>query len=139
MGDDRSRDLTIRDVSEASGLTAHTLRYYERIGLMIPVTRAETGHRQYSAIAVEWVTLLCYLRETGMPIAEMKRFADLVRMGPESVPDRLALLRDHRSAITEQIERLQDALNVVDAKITDYSEGNATTPPVPNDTSGGHQ
>ena len=120
--------LTISEVSDATGLSVHTLRYYERIGLMIPVERAESGHRRYSITAVEWLTLLRRLRDTGMPIAEMKRFSALLRSGDETVPSRLALLKRHRESIEQQIAHLQDTLEVVDAKIAAYSEGNATAP-----------
>lgn len=132
MSDDRTgRHLTIREVSEDSGLTPHTLRYYERIGLMIPVERTEGGHRHYTEAAVEWVTLLRHLRDTGMPIADMSRFAELVRQGPDSVPDRLHLLQGHRNAITRQIAVLTSALGVLEDKIAVYAAGEAVTPPTP--------
>lgn len=123
--------LTIREVSQGTGLTPHTLRYYERIGLMIPVERTDGGHRHYTAAAVEWVTLLRHLRQTGMPIADMVRFAELVRQGPESVPQRLQLLRRHHEAITGQIDGLVAAREALDAKIAVYAAGEAATPPTP--------
>ncbi len=126
-----SQRLTIREVSEGTGLTPHTLRYYERIGLMAPVERTDGGHRHYTAAAVEWVTLLRHLRETDMPIADMSRFAELVRQGPESVPERLQLLRRHHEAITGRIEALAAARDALDAKIVVYAAGEAETPPVP--------
>lgn len=125
----REPTLTIRDISEASGLSPHTLRYYERIGLMVPVSRGANGHRRYTPGEAEWVTLLRHLRDTGMPIAEMLRFAQLVRGGGETVPDRLALLRAHRDAIVSRIETLHATLAVVDAKIATYEAGAASTPP----------
>lgn len=124
----RESTLTIRDISEASGLSPHTLRYYERIGLMVPVSRDASGYRRYTPDEVEWVTLLRHLRETGMPIAEMLRFAQLVRSGPETVPDRLELLRGHREAMVQQIEALNATLAAVDVKIAAYECGAAPTP-----------
>lgn len=125
----REPTLTIRDISEASGLSPHTLRYYERIGLMVPVSSNPSGHRRYSSDEAEWVTLLRHLRETGMPIAEMLRFAELVRGGVETVPDRLDLLRDHRDAMVRQIETIMATLAAIDAKIATYECGAAPTPP----------
>lgn len=124
--------LTISEVSDATGLSAHTLRYYERIGLMIPVERAESGHRRYSITAIEWLTLLQRLRATGMPIADMKEFATLLRSGDDTVPSRLALLKRHRESIKEQISALEDTLEVVDAKIAAYGTGHATAPSIPD-------
>ncbi len=133
MTDDQpGRRLSIREVSDITGLTPHTLRYYERIGLMIPVERTRGGHRHYTEGAIEWVTLLRHLRATGMPIAEMGRFAELVRNGPDSVPDRLRLLRNHRDAITRQIASLTSTLGVLDDKIAVYAAGEAVTPPMPD-------
>lgn len=125
--------LTISEVSNATGLSVHTLRYYERIGVMIPVERADSGHRRYSIAAVEWLTLMSRLRATGMPIAEMKRFADLLRSGDKTVPSRLALLQKHRASIDQQIAHLQQTRDVVDAKIAAYSTGAATAPPLDGD------
>lgn len=123
-----SDQLSIRDVSAASGLSAHTLRYYERIGLMTPVARNASGHRRYTDFTIEWVILLRHLRSTGMSIAEMLRFAELVRGGPETVADRLDLLKQHRTEILEQIESLQSTLIVLDQKIGAYERGDAITP-----------
>ena len=130
--DNLSPYLTISEVSNATGLSAHTLRYYERIGLMIPVERAESGHRRYSITAIEWLTLLRRLRATGMSIADMQEFATLLRSGEETVPSRLALLKRHRESIEQQIAGLQETLEVVDAKIAAYSSGHATAPSVPD-------
>ncbi len=123
-----SEQLSIRDVSIASGLSAHTLRYYERIGLMEPVARNASGHRRYTDFTIEWVILLRHLRSTGMSIADMLRFAELVRGGPETVPDRLDLLKRHRREILERIDALQSTLTVLDRKIDTYERGDAITP-----------
>lgn len=129
--------LTISEVSAATGLSAHTLRYYERIGLMIPVERGEGGRRRYSITAVEWLTLLGRLRATGMSIADMKEFATLLRSGEDTVPLRLALLQRHRDSIKQQIATLQQTLDTVDAKIAAYSVGSATAPTSPDQETDG--
>ncbi len=120
--------LTISEVSEATGMSPHTLRYYERIGLMIPVERAESGHRRYSMDAVGWLAFLGRLRGTGMPIADMKRMADLMKSGDETVPMRLAILRRHRESIKSQIAELEHTLDAVDAKIAAYDSVATATP-----------
>ena len=76
-----SAELTIAEVAERTGLTRHTLRYYERDGLMLGVDRAGSGHRRYSERDLGWIELITKLRATGMPIREVRRYAELVRDG----------------------------------------------------------
>ncbi len=118
--------LTISEVSSAIGMSPHTLRYYERIGLMHPVERAESGHRRYSMDAIGWLEFLRRLRATGMPIADMKRMVDLMREGDATIPDRLVILRDHQHAIERQIADLHRTLGEVNAKIAAYGEAVAS-------------
>jgi len=73
--------LSIDEVSRRTGLTAHTLRYYERIGLIAPVTRAAGGQRRYAAADLDWIAFLLRLRETRMPVARMQEFATLRSQG----------------------------------------------------------
>src|SRR5689334_15886809 len=73
--------FSIQQVAEQTGLSVDTLRYYERIGLIEPVRRAENGHRRYGQHDIAWLQLLIRLRETGMPLAQMSRFAQLRRQG----------------------------------------------------------
>lgn len=79
-----SEALTIQEVAERTALSPHTLRYYERVGLLEAPDRAASGHRRYGEGDLEWLTLLKRLRATGMPIREMRRYAELVRQGDES-------------------------------------------------------
>jgi DNA-binding transcriptional MerR regulator len=74
-----SDELTISEVAGRTGLTRHTLRYYERDGLMLGVGRAGSGHRRYSERDLGWIELITKLRATGMPIGEVRRYAELVR------------------------------------------------------------
>lgn len=113
--------LTIQQVSNQTGLSEHTLRYYENIGLIDGVDRAENGHRRYSSADVGWIEFLKCLRATGMPVAQMLEYARLVREGNDTTPDRLALLEDHRAAVLAQIEELQRFVTVLDHKIDIYS------------------
>lgn len=116
-------ELTIHEVAEQTGFSTHTLRYYERAGLLIsPVTRAESGHRRYGPDDVEWLGFLKCLRSTGMPIREMKRFAELVRQGEHTHRARRALLEAHRARILRNMQELQDNLAAVEWKINFYKE-----------------
>ncbi len=111
--------LTIADVAERTGVTAHTLRYYERIGLL-DVARDAAGHRVYDARDYARVVFLTRLRMTGMPIRELQRYVTLVAAGHESVPDRLQMLLDHRDAVRAQLHELAFALQTIEFKIAAY-------------------
>lgn len=110
---------SIREVSEAVGLTDHTLRWYERIGLLDRVARGSDGRRRFSDADVEWLKLLTRLRETGMPVAQMREYAELVR-GGAGFTERLALLVAHREQVTAQIAAQQACLELLDFKIANY-------------------
>lgn len=94
-------------MAEAIGVTAHTLRYYERAGLIRPVARNAGNQRRYSAADVEWMTFLLRLRQTGMPIAQMREYADLRQRGETTVEHRLRILEAHQLTVREQITRLR--------------------------------
>ena len=113
--------MTIAEAAERSGLTSHTLRYYERDGLMLfPVERSSSGHRRYSDRDLTWIELVTRLRATGMPIRDVRRYADLVRAGAGNEQERLELLRDHRRAVLDQLAEVQDHLGAIDRKIGIY-------------------
>ena len=113
--------LTIAEVSHQTGLTAHTLRYYERDGLMLSrVERAESGHRRYSERDLRWLSLLTGLRSTGMPIRDIKRYAALVRAGDGNERERLVLLLAHRARVQAQLTEAISHLRVIDHKIGVY-------------------
>jgi DNA-binding transcriptional MerR regulator len=104
-------------VAERTGLTGHTLRYYERDGLMLGVDRAGPGHRRYSERDLGWIELITKLRATGMPIREVRRYAELVRAGDGNEDERLALLA-HRERVRAQLETMTAYLDAIDMKIT---------------------
>ena len=114
--------LTIQQVSDKTGLSTHTIRYYERIGLISPVNRAANGHRRYSEHDLSWLDFLKCLRGTGMPISEMQRYVDLQRQGDFTIPDRVQLLKVHRRRIQAQIQDLNELLKRVEGKIGFYEE-----------------
>jgi DNA-binding transcriptional MerR regulator len=116
------RGLTIQDVAKLTGLSQHTLRYYERIGLLDPVGRAPSGHRRYAAADIDWLEFLTRLRTTRMPIRRMQRFADLRRRGDGTVTERRALLEEHRREVEARMRALEADLAVINDKITQYEE-----------------
>ncbi|HLA42793.1 MAG TPA: MerR family transcriptional regulator [Aggregatilineales bacterium] len=114
--------FTIQEVATATGLSEHTLRYYERIGLIEEINRAENGHRRYSSSDIGWIEFLKKLRATGMQVAQMQCYADYQRQGDHTLGDRIDLLKEHRQAVINQIENLQAFLSVLDYKIDYYTE-----------------
>jgi DNA-binding transcriptional MerR regulator len=116
-----SAELTIAEVAERTGLTRHTLRYYERDGLMLGVGRAGSGHRRYSERDLDWIELITKLRATGMPIREVRRYADLVRAGDGNEDQRLALLRAHRERVRAQLDTMAAYLDAINMKISYYA------------------
>lgn len=119
--------LTISAAAEASGLTADTLRYYEKEGLTLqPPERSNSGQRRYAESDVRWLGTLVMLRKTGMPIRDIRRFVDLYRV-EGSEPDRLAILEAHREHVREQLREVQTHLAAIDRKIDFYTSSIPTT------------
>lgn len=115
--------FSIAEAADASGLSPDTLRYYERDGLMLrPVGRSATGHRRYTAADLQWIGLLNCLRGTGMPIRDVRRYAELVRGGAGNETARLDLLRAHRVQVLSQLAEVQEHLGAIDRKIGIYTE-----------------
>ncbi len=114
--------LTIQEVAEMTGLSAHTLRYYERIGLIQPVDRAASGHRRYSRDDLGWIEFLKKLRMTGMPIREMKLYADLMWQGDHTTVARRRLLERHRDRMQRKVQELNETLECIEWKIAHYRE-----------------
>jgi DNA-binding transcriptional MerR regulator len=115
--------LSIAQAAERTGLSADTLRYYERDGLLLrSVGRSSTGHRRYSDQDLRWIEMVTRLRATGMPIREVRRYADLVRQGDGNEAERLDLLRAHRQQVLAQLTEVQAHLGAIDAKIGIYED-----------------
>lgn len=112
--------LTVAQMAAAAGVSAHTLRYYERAGLIEPVARTSGNQRRYSQRDIAWLQFLLRLRETGMPIAQMREYAALRGEGPETTAARLALLEQHQARLREQIALARRHEKVLAAKITSY-------------------
>ncbi|WP_163097610.1 MerR family transcriptional regulator [Acidithiobacillus ferrianus] len=125
--------LTIQQAAKACGLTVHTLRYYERIGLIGPVPRQANRHRLYHAEDMQWLEFLLKLRTTGLPIAQMLRYAELRRLGNsiESVSERKAMLAQHTRTLEATLINMQQTIAILHGKLAMYTEMerqlNATT------------
>ena len=110
---------TTREAAEKCGLSQHTLRWYERIGLLDRVSRTADGRRRFSDADLDWLLLLSRLRATGMPVRDMLRYAELVRSGAGEA-ERVALLRGHRERVRQALLEQQECLKLLDAKIGNY-------------------
>lgn len=111
---------TIDEAAQRTGVSAYTLRYYERIGLLEPVGRASSGHRRYTGNDLGGVQFLTLLRQTGMPIRDMRRFVDLTRAGDQTVRQRVAVLEAHRDALAAQLALLNRHFAAIERKISVY-------------------
>ncbi|MDF2583980.1 MAG: MerR family transcriptional regulator [Mycobacterium sp.] len=115
--------LSIGEVAERTGLSVHALRFYEREGLLVgPVRRTTGGRRQYAAVDVDWLHICVKLRESGMPLADLRQFAALVRQGPGNEAERLELLDCHRRRVDAQIQALVECRAVIARKVDIYAD-----------------
>ena len=112
-------NYSIGDFARLTGLTAHTLRYYEKEGLLEP-ERKSNGQRFYSEKDLEWVTFIKRLKETYMPLKEIKQYATLRALGDSTLKERQDLLALHRENLIQEMALLQDHLNKLDLKIEYY-------------------
>ena len=118
----------IATTADRLGVSAHTLRYYERIGL-VRVERDASGRRRYDAASVRRLVFLTRMRTSGMPIRDLRRYIKLVEAGRDAVPERLALLTEHRDGLRARIDELRLALAATEYKIAVYTrelEGQTT-------------
>ena len=113
-------ELTIQGAATETGLSADTLRYYERIGLLPGIARSRSGHRRFSEDDLGWIRFLQRLRATGMPIEEIHRYGELMRQGDATSAERRQILEAHRDRITHELASLNDALDILDRKIAHY-------------------
>ncbi|WP_028648205.1 MerR family transcriptional regulator [Nocardiopsis sp. CNT312] len=112
--------FTPGEVAERFGLTLDTLRYYEREGLLRQVDRAPSGHRRYRADDVHLLGLIRCLRDTDMPIARLREFAELVRSGDHTITQRVQVLQTHLDLLERRIAELHDRQAVIQTKIDHY-------------------
>ena len=120
--DIQKEKLTIQEVTRATGLSAHTLRYYERIGLIHPIEREENTRRRYTPDDVGWINFLLKLRATGMSIKDMRRYAELQRQGDATLPERVEMLKALRDDVEARMDELNEHLKLIYYKIEVYQK-----------------
>ena len=118
---------TTRETAEKCGLSQHTLRWYERIGLLDPVARTADGRRRYSDADLDWILLLSRLRATGMPVRDMLCYAELVPSGAGE-QGLLVLLEGHREHVRQALRQQQECLELLNHKISAYERRLAAAP-----------
>ena len=115
-------DYSIKQVAEKTNLKAYVLRYYEREGLLPFVSRSKSGIRRYSEDDLEWLGLICCLKNTGMSIRQIKNFVELSMQGGETLKQRCDMLIEHKKNVEAQIEEMQKHLRKVVHKIKYFTE-----------------
>ncbi len=111
---------TIQEVAERTGISIYTLRYYEHIGLIHAIGRLQNSHRRYSDADIGWIEFLLKLRATGMPIQQMRAYAELQRLGDASLVERIEMLKTHQRQTEAHIRQLTDSLALINYKIQFY-------------------
>ncbi|QHW34678.1 MerR family transcriptional regulator [Paenibacillus rhizovicinus] len=111
---------TINEVAELCEMSVHTIRYYDKEGLLPFITRNKSGNREFSANSLELIRLICCLKNTGMPIKEIKRYIDLLMEGEQTSEMRRSMMVDHRKEVARQFNDLKKNLNLIDLKISHY-------------------
>ncbi|WP_068314201.1 MerR family transcriptional regulator [Polycladidibacter hongkongensis] len=114
--------MKIGELARRSGLSAHTLRYYEKYGLIPPPLRDSSGQRVYGEDALDWLAFLKHLKHTGMPLSKMRRYAHLRARGDTTFAARQNMLQEHRLAVLAQIGTLQSCLDALERKIAFYNQ-----------------
>ena len=112
--------LSIGELSKASGLSTHTLRFYEKLGVLKPADRSASRHRLYRPDAVAWLEFVLRLKITGMPLAEIRQYAELRARGDSTLRARLKILELHRKRLTSNIASLSENLEALDSKMKTY-------------------
>ena len=112
--------MRISEVSHQSGISPDTLRYYERIGLLPPVNRSESGIRDYSELDVRRIEFIKCMRTAGLPVEVLIKYYGLVQQGDATMEERKAILVEQRAEITARMDELQQTLDLLDYKIGFY-------------------
>lgn len=115
-------EYTIKQVSEKTGLSIYTLRYYDKEGLLPLLKRSESGIRKFSDNDIDWLGLICCLKNSGMSIEDIKKFMNLCLKGNDTLEARREMLVKHKAHILEQMKQLENSLNIINYKIEHYKE-----------------
>lgn len=111
--------INIKEVSEITGLSPYTIRYYEKEGIIPPIHR-DGGVRSFTDDNIAWIDMVICLKKTNMPINDIKKIVELSQLGDSTIDDRKAILLNHKSDIEAQIEELSKSLHKIDKKISFY-------------------
>lgn len=114
--------MLIAEAAAASGLSIDTVRYYERSGMLPAIARGSDGHRRFSRENVDWLTVLYWLRATGMPMRVMRRYATLVHAGDHTIPERKEILLEHGQRLARRREELDRCEELLAYKLDAYDE-----------------
>lgn len=114
--------MTIKEVSEKFDISQDTLRYYERVGMIPPVTRTPSGIRDYQESDLGWVELAICMRSAGLPVEALIEYVKLTQEGDKTIEARLQLLSEQRESLIEQQKKINDTLKRLDYKISRYEE-----------------
>lgn len=121
--------MRIAEAADACGLSAHTIRFYEKSGMLPEILRGPDGHRRFTPRLIEWLTLLYWLRETGMPLQQMRRFTTLAKAGDAGVAERRQILFEHACVLKAKRATLEKCESILAIKIASYgpdpNEGDA--------------
>lgn len=113
--------MRISEVSEQSGMSADTLRYYERIGLIPPVNRNGNGIRDYNNMDIKRVEFIKCMRNAGLPIEVLSQYVELVQQGDETIEARQEILKEQRKQLAAKMAEMQETLDLLDYKIDVYA------------------
>ena len=121
----QEKAYTIGEMAQRVGVAPSTLRYYDKEGLLPFVHRSHGNIRLFRESDISWLSVIECLKQTGMPIREIKKFVDWCMQGDATIPERLALIRQQRESVLKQMEQLQKTLDTLDFKLWYYETANA--------------
>ncbi|MEI4526393.1 MerR family transcriptional regulator [Priestia megaterium] len=111
---------SMKEMNEKTGLSAPTLRYYEKEGILPFVERDENGKRLYNDMNIEWIRFILALRSTGMPLAEIKRYVELYKQGESTIKERKNMMLQHKEAVEEEMSKTFKYLEQINYKLALY-------------------
>lgn len=115
-----SNFISIGELARQTGFSTHTLRYYESVGVLRPISRSANGHRQYHSDDILWLAFVLKLKLTGMPLAEIKQYAQFRAQGEMTLSQRLTMLKLHRERLVAKMAELSECANALDEKLRTY-------------------
>lgn len=112
--------MTIQEVSNSTGLSKHTLRYYEKLGLIGPVKKGQSNYREYSKKDLNRIEFIINMRNAGMSLVNLKEYINLTTQGDVTIEERRSILLKNKNKIAEEISVLEKSMYYIDYKIENY-------------------